>query len=83
MKTLPQNKLSDAVLTVRIPEDFYKSIQAKAKRTGITLTDYVSAVLIAEMKTGKVLKDIKKQLEGHNMSWAIYPRATHNTPKRL
>ena len=54
-----------------------------AKKLGITTSDYISGILIAEMKTGTVKKNIEKGIRTHNILWAVFPKADeiYKTPK--
>ena len=74
MKTLfKDRKCSSLVLSFRVPAHFYKSVKREAKKLDFTLSDYLVAILISEMKTGIVKKDIEKRIESRNMFWSVFP----------
>jgi len=73
MKKIKKDKV-DTLLSLRVPGHFHKTIKTEAEKIGITLTDYVTAILINEMRTGLVKKDIEYRILNGNILWAMYPR---------
>jgi len=72
MRKMQKEKL-DQLCGVNMPGHFYKSIQREAKKLGLTLSDYITAILINEMRYGAVKKDIEFRISKGNILWAIYP----------
>ena len=72
MKTTLKDKL-DTLLGVNVPGHFHKSLKKQAKKLGLTLSDYVTAILINEMRTGAVKRDVEQRIATGNILWSMYP----------
>lgn len=73
LRKLPTKDKHDHTLAIRVPKRIHIIIKETAKEMGLSISDYLVGILINELRTGVVKKDIKKRIERGNMLWAMFP----------